>query len=492
MSFLRPTASSLRRAVGGAGAAAATVPVERGESSATAVAAPPLVSQPVVRGAEAADSSHVPRRVDGGLRSRVGASSLARRNGSAPGVVSTSPSSTLLREFAERCDTTIQRAHEVLERTREQELKVTRALEERHSQSPSRTPTPPPPPSESTSHRQLSPAGLSAVSPAVPRAPPPTPARSRGATAAAAAIHSPVLSPPPLPAPPPTPAAHLRSPPPTQPGSTVSPAGAGDRPSPPSLLRRLRQSWRHGLSQPDESYTPSPTPSAPDGTLMSGARVSPRKSVRFASPDKLETVTPTKVVAFSSDEEEEVEDDEEEEDEEEDEEEEELLPLTKAPRVESCRSASDTPNRPSVVVPPAPPPSAVRSTARGTARSPSYGSLSPSRSAASPPSSPGRPTRSPSAGSAAQHRLRRSASGSGSRSRSRSSASSSRPPMEHDEVTAYVQQHTIRRALARLSRTNMEDYLHEEGVPLPLEGHLLKRQLLALIRARVKEAATRR
>lgn len=484
MSFLRPTMSSLRRAVNGG----KDEQHLHGGPSVTAGVAQPLAAQPIFHSAATADYSHVSSRVDTGLRTRVRTSSLTRRP--AATAVSRSPS---LREFSDKCDSVIQRAQEMLERTREQELKVTKALEERKSQSPGRQATPPP-------QREMTPqrtpanmqAGLASPSssPAMPNAPYTTPVAPPRASSTLTTT-SPSL--PPLPAPPPTPAGLPRSPPPTQPAIDKSPSDPVGRFSPPSLFQRLRQSWQRGSGLAWEAHGTSPTPSSPDGALCVGiTRVSPRKSVRFASPDKLETVTPTKVVALSSDDD----DDEDEEASEEaseetseDEEEQEQLPPTKKTRAESS-GCSHTPDRASVVVPPAPPPSAVKSASCNRSGSsnalPSSMSPPPSRDTASPPSSHREGTRSPSSTRTASPRQSSGSTGDGSRS-GRSSTSSSRQPMEHDEVKGYVMQHTIRRSLSRISRANMEEYLREEGVALPAEGHWLKRQLLAHIRALIKQ-----
>ncbi|KAG5496515.1 hypothetical protein JIQ42_03342 [Leishmania sp. Namibia] len=467
MSFLRPTVSSLRRAVSGA-------PEERDRHGGppTTVGVTPHAAQPIFRDVVPSDYSHVSSRVDSGLRSRVRTSSRTRRTAAA--AVSRSPS---LREFADKCDSVIQRAQEMLERTREQELKVAKALEERKSKSPARRATPPPP-TESTPQRTPTSmhGGLASLtsSPAMPNAPYTTPVVLTKAASSTPTPTSPSL--PSLPAPPPTPAGFPRSPLPTQPGTNTSPSGPVGRSSPASLLQRIRQSWRRGPGQAGETYTLSPTPSAPDGVLCAGiTRVSPRKSVRFASPDKLETVTPTKVVALSSDEEG---DDEEDEETSEDEEEQDWLPPSKKTRAESS-SDSHTPHRDSVAVPPAPPPSAIKPGSRSRSGS----SDSVSSSASSPPS---RGTVSPS-----PSHQQRSVSNRGRRSSGRSSTSSSRPPMDHGEVKEYVAHHTIRRSLSRISRADMEDYLREEGVALPADGHWLKRQLLAHIRALIKQDMAR-
>ncbi|GET90635.1 hypothetical protein, conserved [Leishmania tarentolae] len=473
MSFLRPTVSSRRRAVNGG----KDEQHLHGGAFSTAGAAQSLASQSISHNAGTADYSHVSSRVDTGLRSRVRTSSLTRRPAST--AVSRSPS---LREFSDKCDSVIQRAQEVLERTREQELKVAKALEERQSKSPARQATPPPQ-RELTPQRMLATvqAGLAShtSSPAMLNAlyttPVPLPRGSSTLTTTSPSL-------PPLPAPPPTPAGFSHSPPPTQPDTDKSLSDTVGRLSPPSIFQRLRQSWQRGSGQTWEAHATSPMPSSPDGALHAGtARVSPRKSVRFASPDKLETVTPTKVVVLWSD------DDEEDEETSEDEEEEEPLP-TKKMRAESS-GCSRTPHRGSVVVPPAPPPSAVKSGIRSRSESsnslPSSRSPPPSHSTASPPPSYREGTRSPSSTRATSPRHR---SGSSDRGRSgRSSTSSSRPPMDHDEVKEYVMHHTIRRSLSRISRANMEDYLRVEGVALPKEGHLLKRHLLAHIRALIKQ-----
>ncbi|CAC9512047.1 conserved hypothetical protein [Leishmania infantum JPCM5] len=482
MSFLRPTMSSLRRAVNGG----KDEQHLHGGPSATAGVAQPLPAQPIFHNAATGDYSHVSSRVDTGLRSRVRTSSLTRR----PAVIAMSRSPSL-REFSDKCDSVIQRAQEMLERTREQELKVTKALEERKSQSPARQATPPPQ-REMTPQRTPAnmPAGLASPSssPATLNAPYTTPVIPPRASSTLTTT-SPSL--PLLPAPPPTPAGLPHSPPPTQPATDKSPSDPVGRFSPPSLFQRLRQSWQRGSGLAWEAHATSPTPSSPDGALSVGiARMSPRKSVRFASPDKLETVTPTKVVALSSDDDDDDEDEEDEEtSEDEEEEEQEQLPPTKKTRAESsgCRH---TPHRDSVVVPPAPPPSAVKSGSRSRSGSstslPSSRSPPPSRGTASPPSSHREGTRSPSSTHTTSPRQCSGISGDGSRS-GRSSTSSSRPPMDHDEVKEYVIHHTIRRSLSRISRANMEDYLREEGVALPAEGHWLKRQLLAHIRALIKQ-----
>ncbi|KAG5473041.1 hypothetical protein CUR178_02957 [Leishmania enriettii] len=466
MSFLRPTVSSLRRAVSGA-------PEERDRHGGppTTVGVTPHAAQPIFRDVVTSDYSHVSSRVDSGLRSRVRTSSLTRRTAAA--AVSRSPS---LREFADKCDSVIQRAQEMLERTREQDLKVATALEERKSKSPARQATPPPP-IESTPQRTPTSmhVGLASLtsSPAMPNAPYTTPVALTKAASSTPSPTSPSL--PSLPAPPPTPAGLPRSPLPTQPGTGTIPSGPVSRSSPASLLQRIRQSWQRGPGQAGETYTPSPTPSAPDGVLCAGMiRVSPRKSVRFANPDKLETVTPTKVVALSSDEG----DDEEDEERSEDEEEQDWLPPSKKTRAE-LSSDGHTPHRDSVAVPPAPPPSAIkpgsRSSSRGSGSVSSSASSTPSRSTVCP--SPSHPQRSVS------NRVRSSSE--------RSSTSSSRLPMDHGEVKEYVAHHTIRRSLSRISRADMEDYLREEGVALPADGHWLKRQLLAHIRALVKQDMAR-
>ncbi|KAG5472272.1 hypothetical protein LSCM1_03671 [Leishmania martiniquensis] len=478
MSFLRPTVSSLRRAVSGA-------PHEQDRQGGlpAAVGATPHEAQPIFRNPAASDYAHVPSRVDSGLRSRARTSSLTRR--SAAVAASRSPS---LREFADKCDSVIQRAHEMLERTREQELKVTKALEERKSQSPARSATPLPPAELTPKRAPMSMHGGLASptsSPAMPKAPHTTPLTLASAATSTPTPTSPSL--PSLPAPPPTPAGLPRSPLLTQPGTSTSPSSPAGHSSPFSLLQRIRQSWQRGSGQAKETSVPSPTPSNPDGALYAGmARVSPRKSVRFASPDKLETVTPTKVIALSSDDE-----DEEETDEETSEEEEEGLPPAKKTRAESSGD-SVTPHRGSFAMPPAPPPSAVKlngrssSSSSGSSESEPPASSPPSRCTVSPPPLHRQRTPSPSATHSTPPR-QRSVSSDGRSSSGRSSTSSSRPPMSHDEVKEYVIQHTIRRSLSRISRADMEDYLREEGVALPAEGHWLKRHLLAHIRALIKQ-----
>ncbi|KPA83028.1 hypothetical protein ABB37_02756 [Leptomonas pyrrhocoris] len=217
-------------------------------------------------------------------------------------------------------------------------------------------------------------------------------------------------------------------------------------------------------------------------------QASPRKSVRFVSPDKLENVTPTKVVIFadaeSSCSEEEVEESEEEE-----EEEEEAArtsvhrPPSKKARVET--SQSTTPKRDSVVLPPAPPPSAVKSP------SGKHGDCSPgSRSSSTSPPSPSgasQRTHSPDSSPRVSHGSRTSAS---SRSSSAESPQSARTyTMHHDELKAYVMQHTIRQSLACLTKREMKVFLKEEGSSLATQHHVLKKHLLTEIRALIRKQA---
>ncbi|CAJ1030308.1 hypothetical protein, conserved [Leishmania lindenbergi] len=473
MSFLRPTVSSLRRAVSGA---QDEQHCHRGPSAAAGVAQP-LSAQPIFHNTATSDYSHVSSRVNTGLRSRVRTSSLTRCPAAA--AASRSPS---LREFADKCDSVIQRAQAMLERTHEQELKVTKALEERKSQSPARQVTPL---LQTESTPQRTPANtqgglaFSTSSPAMLNASHTTPVAPSSAVSSTAITTSPSL--PLLPAPPPTPAGLPRSPPPTQWDADTSLRDPTSHSS-PSLLQRLRRSWQRGSSQAGETHATSPMPSTPDVALFTGAaRVSPRKSVRFASPEKLETVTPTKVVELWSDG-----DDDEDEETSEDDEEQERLPPTKKMRSESS-SSSHTPHRDSVAVLPAPPPSAVKSDS--CSRNASSNSLlpsetpSPSRSTASPPSPHRERTRSLSATRTTSPQERSGSSG-------RSSTSSTRPLMDHDEVKEYIIHHTIRSSLSCISRANMEDYLREEGVALPAEGHCLKRHLLARIRVLIKQGTT--
>ncbi|KAG5498561.1 hypothetical protein JKF63_02847 [Porcisia hertigi] len=481
MSFLRPTASSLRRAVSGV----QEEQHRRGGPSAAADIAPALGTESILHKVAPSDYSHVQSRVDTGLRSRLRTSSLTRRP-----TASTVPCSPSLREFADKCDSVIQRAHEVLERTREQELKVTKALEERQSQSPARHGTPPP---QRESAPQQTPAKQQHClvspwsSPAMPNAPPSTPLAPTSAAPSTYVTTSPPLRPPP--ASPPTLVGLVRSPLPTQPDTDEGRSDLISHSSSLSLLDRLRRSWQRASGEAGEAPATSPTPSAVGEALCaSAARVSPRKSVRFASPDKLETVTPTKVVALWSDSDEDGDEGDEEETSE-DEEEQDWLPPSKKTHVES-NGSSQTPLNDSVVLPPAPPPSAVKTGSRscsGTSDSSrTAGSLSSSHSSASPPPSPKQLTRSPSL-TRTSWSPQRGGIGGGSRSASRSSTSSSRPPMDHDEVKEYVTHHTIRRSLSRISRADMEDYLREEGIALPAEGHWLKRYLLAQIRSLIKQ-----
>ncbi|KAL7708496.1 hypothetical protein N2W54_000871 [Lotmaria passim] len=547
MSFLKPTESSLRRAQ--------TTLEEQQRQTTSANPTPPIAgaaqllhTRNVLYDNSLPDYTQVPSRVDSGLRSRVQAS-LARRRDTSTTQADPSAPAPSLRAFNSECDSVIQRAQEMLDRTRQQELLVVKALEKRLSQSPARrasTPSPPLSQSDSTHPASTTTAteaaaqqqqqqtnthtptrcegGLSSfsnASPALPAAPPSTPMALTRATEEAqppTSASSPRCglvgwlarrvssspSPPPS-APPPTPVEPRRTSAAADFNmSTVATAtmvgsakvsDVTDSSSSPSLLQRIRRSLQ---STPCETMEgTSPAPLAPDVVarsreallLLHSSRytgnpthaASPRKSVTFVSPDRLESVTPTKVVVFpdsnswcDSDEEE-----EEEEDVESEEESEEAArtsvrrPRLKRPRQEQSQSA--TPRRTSTALPPAPPPSAVRSPARQrrTAGLRRAGSRSPAATPPSPSNASSR-TQSP-----ATPRSTSTESRSGSRTHA----------MRHEELKAYVMQHTIRQSLANLSKKEMKLFLKEEGSALAREDHVLKKRLLAEIRTLIRNQA---
>jgi hypothetical protein len=422
---------------------------------------------------------------------------------------------------------------------------VARALEERLSQSP--TPlrgTPSPPLSQgdgtttSTSaaatqqqqqhqeaQRQHTPPPVPDAIPAVPSSPhqtpatPSQPARNMGDAEGHApsvaqrptspspsrhglsgwfGLRAPSPSLPPLPAPPPTPVEPQRCCPVANSTNAAAAPGAASRatltgtrptaegsssPSSPSFLQRIRQSLQRTPSASVEA-SPAPRPnttsaapsvealqngSCQDAPLLHPAPASPRKSVKFVSPDKLESVTPTKAVAFTDS------DSASEEEEEEEREGEVEAARTSADQPPRKRSRADTPKRDSVVLPPAPPPSAVKSPAKKERES-----VDRQPSARSRTSSP---------------KSHRSSTGSRSRSPSSSSSTASRRSfsraysMHHDEVKAYVMQHTIRQSLATLNKKEMKLFLKEEGSPLATERHVLKKRLLAEVRTLIKKQA---
>ncbi|KPI88734.1 hypothetical protein ABL78_2194 [Leptomonas seymouri] len=524
MSFLRPTESSLRRAQ--------TIPEERprqtvsvSPSTCTTGAARPPHNHPVVHDAPVPDYSHVPSRVDSGLHSRVQTSSLMRRRGKDGVQTDPSAHSPSLREFTTKCDHVVQRAQTLLDRTREQELQVAKALEERLSQSPARradTPSPPLSQGDGSAPQQTPTrwfggfSSSSKVSPTVPAAPYTTPVNTAhaaeegfvGGTPAPAqrpsspspsrlglgewlGLRAPSPSLPALPAPPPTPAAPSRgfsaagpatavaTSPTTTTGSAKKTNELGS-PSSPSLLQRIRRTLQR---MPEGSVDASPVPLSPDVVAQSIEAIqnasnyknsnagrlvpaSPRKSVKFVSPDKLESVTPTKMVVFP-------ESDSSCSEEEEEEEEEAARasvrqPPPKKTRVEKSRSA--TPKRDSVGVPPAPPPSAVKSPAK------KHGDVAHDDDDDCSTSS-------------RRSSLSLSPRASGNRSESRGTGSSRAYMMHHDELKAYVMQHTVRQSLTCLSKSEMKRFLKEEGSPLATQHHVLKKQLLAEIRALLRKQA---
>lgn len=156
-----------------------------------------------------------------------------------------------LTDFTTRCDSVIQRAQQLLERTKDQEQQVARALEQRLLQSPAR--------------RAYSQGNATPVQPA---APPTTPLPLNEAPSSGWFPWS---------SPPRTPLAVT----PSSPTPSTS----------PSLFQRVRQSLHRFSGQ-----LPPPTPLPPLPVAVEATPpASHRKSVAFVSPDKLEHITPTKM-----------------------------------------------------------------------------------------------------------------------------------------------------------------------------------------------------
>lgn len=606
MSFLRPTESSLRRVQTTLEAqhrpTAATTPSPT--PSAIAGAAQPLPVRPAVRDSAMPDYAGVPSRTDSGLQSRVQTSALSRRRTrSATPKEDPDGYSPSLRAFTNKCDSVIQRAQELLDRTQAQERLVAKALEERLSQSPSRrggTPSPPlsqggdtavispplsQPPRQQTPPRWFggftsssSPAPL-AQTPGLPPAPHTTPVaqpRADGVTPRAEeeGLAWQPSTPPPSPsrhglgewlglrasspsqqllppAPPPTPIEPQRggtatsaAPPSALTGAHCTLSGTGgmggaaatgksetsgssSSPSstPLSFLQYVRQSLQR---TPLAGVEASPTAPPNDGFQSSHTSLpthfinasptgrgtqhaSPRKSVKFVSPDKLESVTPTKVVVFPDSDTSTSEGDEEDEMAEAEvssssssstDEENEAAAQAETPPCKKSRA--ETPKRGSSLRPPAPPSSAVksptqqqqqgrRSSAHAEERAPSPPSPSsasqrtrsptPTSATALAVSPPSRTSPPPPRGSRASQTTR---SVSRSPSTAEDEAADGRSAMHHDELKAYVMQHTIRQSLAYLSKTEMKRFLKEEGSPVAQQRHVLKKKLLTEIRALIK------